>query len=496
MKSFFLRCLPIVLMIVITFTACTPTATPGESNDYDDAFFGVKTLTKNVDNYNSEEFISAAKLSSEIAAKTLLVMIAAEYGLGVEESGYSFMIGENSYPVFKNGEGYLPFGAGLEPKYSHENAISSPAEESNPLLSSMKWNISEPTTKDKDVYMSEFLDTYYEEVQLFVLYVYAGLNPTKDAVYKSYTGAASGTDISGGIDSILGVSGADALVIDGERCMVSRIGLNPDDYEHLENYVIKYLIGDSAWSVDTFNYTEDFSVSSPVGFSAEEFIDGNGNGIYDEGELFDDLNKDGKFSAIGDVELGKYDKRKDYFKNYEKNIDVMIDNLREIMETSSEFNAVTFPQSSMMASDIKVSEFNDEGMKNYSSITILAKERVEVLVLLSITSEVDLDLSISFRHVKDGVSSIESLGAFHISSEETEITLETFLDGARDYDSSEGELIKGSGVYELYDVGWDGGEVIASLGYKNFDYTEIIFTNDSGLPFKVDMPMFVFGEDA
>lgn len=420
------------------------------SGDYID---GVK-VTYKPDFTNLSQYANEAEINDYIGdinnqvmemSEEIIARIVSEYGLGITAVGY--MLPVSGDIIFSGGK--YPFDATVETydnNYvsTHKNAIVEDVYYVDDILNpvdvryqSWKWDIPYSGSETPNSYISNYLSMYndYLKMALYMILEGKDIGDLNSDDYTEYMDEITAYDASSGqIQYMIDFREEHAILID-------HVGLLESDVIRLERFILNVVIGDyllppnnapNATSNSTYQVGDFVDMDADFYFDAEEFVDANLNGLYDNGEIYNDLNGNSTFDYVDFG--GSYETNNNFFKNY-------VNTVNTIVNTIS-INTERYPQ----IKGLQLIDFNytdieatDElfrmstGEQDYKSIIFMNEETIDLKsILLAFESERDFDLQIYARYYK--TLDVENPNSGQIIFDSLLTTLDI---GAGTYDISE-----------------------------------------------------------
>ncbi|MGD9901689.1 MAG: hypothetical protein AB7S44_04065 [Spirochaetales bacterium] len=415
-KIYTLLILSIFAITTLAFSGCVmegiDTGGDDSGTGTDEYFDGIKMtynpdlsgdLSTSADNNSNgigdeQDYVNDIIAQNELLSQELLVRLAAEYGFGIDLTGYT--VGDGI--VLYDG-GFSPFDSllgtyGTTYKYTHKDAIRKDVyyidnSGGTPVIYSSIWN----WTLDNGAYttsgyIDEFINLHSEDLQLAIAMIILGKDITTTsgedyAEYLSYTSLSSAEKQD---------------QIDEFARQISYLGLFESEISKINDFLLNIVIGSDVVLNDIEYPGRVVDENGNGVFDAEEFIDDViPNGVHDATEKYNDLNGNGQFDPIAPV--GAYDTRGDYFKNYVNTVAAIISTTTENTErypviAGIEFRDFTFGEVEM---DGDTFFTNPLGAQQFESLIFMNNAAINLnsitLVIQSIRS---FNLEVRVRYNK------------------------------------------------------------------------------------------------
>jgi hypothetical protein len=207
------------------------------------------------------------------------------------------------------------------------------------------------------------------------------------------------------------------------------IGMLEEEMNKLTEFILNVIIGETLVNFDMGRFID---VTSTGTFDAEEFVDENQNGVYDQGEIFNDLNNNGVWDS--GTTNSSYDVADDYFKNYINTVDSVINTINAQEERYPKIAGIQYQDFTFDQVESTLDNFfvMPTGLQQYKSLIFMNNQKIDlesVWLAFEATRNFNLEIVARYHKVDDGIIFDNTLTNLQVNS------------GAYDFENNDNDFL-------------------------------------------------------
>jgi hypothetical protein len=374
---------------------------------------------------DKEIYVNDVKSQISVMSEEVIVRLASEYGLGIGNGGhrlYYDVNGEQQYEdIYPNG--FDPYDSdpatyGDTYKITHKDAIREDYYNTNLDYFSWNWSLTD-VAYSSSTYIDDYLRDHSDNLQIAIYMIKQNKN-IHQVGSNDYNEYISYTSLS--------TAEKDALKDDFAKEM-TYIGMLEEEMNKLTEFILNVIIGETLVNFDMGRFID---VTSTGTFDAEEFVDENQNGVYDQGEIFNDLNNNGVWDS--GTTNSSYDVADDYFKNYINTVDSVINTINAQEERYPKIAGIQYQDFTFDQVESTLDNFfvMPTGLQQYKSLIFMNNQKIDlesVWLAFEATRNFNLEIVARYHKVDDGIIFDNTLTNLQVNS------------GAYDFENNDNDFL-------------------------------------------------------